>query len=129
MRRRPQLEPREPSRPALAPEPKLASAIGPDMAASFLFGGASSGRSANRRRLAFAGLGALATVALAAALINRGDPPPASAETLEHIAAKNKDAAVAAAARMKVESEAAAQAADARLERDRAAPASAAPRP
>ena len=50
------------------------------------------------------------------------------APPLGHIAAKNKDAAVAAAARMKADSEAAARAADAQLERDEAA-ASARPPP
>lgn len=108
-------------------EPIPAPAIGPAMAASFFFGDAS--RSGKRRRLILAGLGAVALAALGAALIDRGDPPPASAETLDQIAAKNKDAAVAAAARMKAESEASARAADAQLERDQAAAPSAQPRP
>ena len=104
-------------------------AIGAAMAASFLFGDASRTRSGKRRRLILAGVGAFALTVLGVALIDRGDPPPASPETLDHIAAKNKDAAVAAAARMKAESKATTRAADAQIERDQAAPASAEPRP
>ena len=53
-----------------------------------------------------------------------GDPPPASPEELERVAARNRDAAIEAAARMKAESEASTRAADARLraaEADRSA--------
>lgn len=55
-----------------------------------------------------------------------GDPPPASTEVLERVAARNRDAAIDAAARMKAESEVSTRAADARL---RAAEANGSARP
>ena len=72
-----------------------------------------------KRRPAFiiaAGGGIAAVLLLAASLIDLGgDPAPASAEELERVAARNREAAIDAAARMKAESEASTRAADARL--------------
>jgi hypothetical protein len=72
-----------------------------------------------------AGGGIAAVLLLVASVVDLGgDPPPASPEVLERVAARNRDAAIEAAARMKAESEASTRAADARLraaEADRAA--------
>jgi len=57
-----------------------------------------------------------ALVALGAVLGSGRDQRPAPPEALARIAARNQDAAVAAAARMKAESEASARATDARLD-------------
>ena len=61
-----------------------------------------------------AGIAALLLV-MASVIDLKGDPPPASTEELERVAARNRDAAIDAAARMKAESEASTRAADARL--------------
>jgi len=57
-----------------------------------------------------------ALVALGVAFGGRGEPRAAPPEALARIAARNQDAAVAAAARMKAESETSARATDARLD-------------
>ena len=64
-----------------------------------------------------AGLAALVLLgALAMTLAGRGGgEPPASRATLERIAAKNREAALVSAVRMKTRSDAAAAAADARI--------------
>ena len=63
-----------------------------------------------------AGGGIALLLLLAASVVDLGgDPPPASAEVLERVAARNRHAAIEAAARMKAESEASTRAADARL--------------
>lgn len=77
-----------------------------------------SGRLNRRAGLAAAGLVVL--LALGLALRGGDDPPPASPAALSAVAAKNADAAVAAAARMKAESKAATRAADARVRRSEA---------
>lgn len=65
--------------------------------------------------VAFAG-GLIALLAMGAVIAGgRGSPPPAPAETLAHISAKNREAALAAAARMKADSKESARAADARV--------------
>lgn len=58
----------------------------------------------------------LAVLAVGTAVLGGGEPPPAPPETLARIAERNQDAAIAAAARMKAESEASARATDARLD-------------
>jgi hypothetical protein len=65
--------------------------------------------------LAIAG-GFVALAAVATAVVGGRETPPAPPETLARIAERNQDAAVAAAARMKAESEASARATDARLD-------------
>ena len=69
------------------------------------------------RRSLLAGFAALIVlIALAMVIASRsGDGAPASRFALERIAAKNREAAVVSAARMKTDSEAAAAATDARI--------------
>jgi hypothetical protein len=63
-----------------------------------------------------AGGGLAVLLLLVASVVDLGgDPPAASTEELERVAARNRDAAIDAAARMKAESEASTRAADARL--------------
>lgn len=70
-----------------------------------------------RRPLLIAFAAFVVLIALAMVVSGRGgDGAPASRSTLERIAAKNREAAVASAARMKTDSEATAAAADARIE-------------
>ena len=84
----------------------------------------------NRRNAgnAVAAGGALLVLLVAGAIaVERSrERAPASPEVLEQVARKNHDAAMAAAARMKAQSQAAARDADARLAAD-AAPAATAP--
>jgi hypothetical protein len=65
--------------------------------------------------LAAAG-GLVALLAVGTAVVGGREPTPAPPETLARIAERNQDAAIAAAARMKAESEASARATDARLD-------------
>ncbi len=69
-----------------------------------------------RRQWLLAAGGLVAALLLGVALGSGGDETPAPPAVLDRIADKNEDAAVNAAARMKVESEAATRAADARIE-------------
>jgi hypothetical protein len=63
-----------------------------------------------------AGGGIAAVLLLVVSVVDLGgDPPPASSEVLERVAARNREAAIDAAARMRAESEASTRAADARL--------------
>lgn len=73
-------------------------------------------RRLGRRQVALAAAG-LAAAALVLAFGGEREPGPASTEALNAVAARNEDAAIAAAARMKAESEASARATDARLRR------------
>ena len=70
----------------------------------------------NRRNLILAGAGLLVAIILGVALGGGGDETPAPPAVLNHIADKNEDAAINAAARFKAESEETTRAADARLD-------------
>jgi hypothetical protein len=76
-------------------------------------------RARRRLRAWLAGMAAVfvALVLLAGgtSFLGGGDPEPASRAALDRIAAKNREAAIVSAARLKAESEAATAAADARL--------------
>ena len=82
-------------------------------------------RRPTRRILLASGAGLFVALLLGTALGRRdSDAPPAAPAVLSHIAHKNRDAAIEAAARMKAESEAAARASDARQDQADAAEAS-----
>ena len=68
----------------------------------------------SRRTWLLAAIGLVVAVALGVSLGGRGDETPAPPAVLNHIAHKNEDAKVEAAANMKAESAATARAADAR---------------
>lgn len=76
-----------------------------------------SGRRFSRRQGAVAVAGLVAALGLALALGGEREPPPASTAALNAVAARNEDAAIQAASRMRAESKAAAHAADARQQR------------
>ena len=75
----------------------------------------------NRQTSILLGAGLFVAVILGIALGSGGDETPASPAVLNHIANKNEDAAIDAAARMKAESEAVTRATEARLEANEAA--------
>lgn len=67
-----------------------------------------------RRTWILAAVGLVVAVIVGVSLGGQGDETPAPPAVLNHIAHRNRDATVEAAAKMKVESEATARAADAR---------------